>query len=94
MLSVQNLSKKIKGIVALDYMDIPLREGEIRGIIGPNNAGKWLSLIGIFGMQRDGQGRIVIRGRDVSRMATKKTVAPGIALCPRGLRPCGGRVGF
>lgn len=40
LLSVQNLTMKFGGLVAVDNLSFDVKEGEIFGLIGPNGAGK------------------------------------------------------
>ncbi|TIX06127.1 MAG: ATP-binding cassette domain-containing protein, partial [Mesorhizobium sp.] len=40
LLSLQNVSKRFPGVVALDEIDMELREHEVLGLIGQNGSGK------------------------------------------------------
>ncbi len=66
--SVENLSLSL-GAFALENLDLALERDEILVILGPNGAGKSVSLEAIAGFHRYRSGRIVIGGRDVTRLA-------------------------
>ena len=40
MLSVEHVTRRFGGIVAVDDVSLDVNEGEIVGLIGPNGAGK------------------------------------------------------
>ena len=40
LLSVEQVTKRFGGLVALDSVDLHVNKGEIVGLIGPNGAGK------------------------------------------------------
>ena len=47
LLSVENLTMKFGGLIAIDNLSFTASESQITSIIGPNGAGKTLSLIHI-----------------------------------------------
>ena len=86
MLVVENLKAKYGHIRALKGISICVNQGEIITLIGPNGAGKTTLLPSILGIVRAHHGRILFRGRDITRADSSKIVSMGIALSPEGRR--------
>ena len=40
MIHIENLVKRYGDLVALDHLNLDVREGEIFGLLGPNGSGK------------------------------------------------------
>ncbi|MGH7038891.1 MAG: ABC transporter ATP-binding protein [Stellaceae bacterium] len=68
---ISGLSLKL-GSFALRDVSLTLDEGEILVILGPNGAGKSVSLEAIAGFHRLLGGRVVIGGRDVTRLPPER----------------------
>jgi branched-chain amino acid transport system ATP-binding protein len=66
VLEVRGLRRSYGGIVAVDDVDLVLREGEILGLIGPNGAGKTTLFDLISGYTPADDGRILLYGEDVT----------------------------
>ncbi len=79
MLSVQSLSKKFEGVVALDHINIHIREGEIRGIIGPNGSGKTTFINVVSGVLPPTQGKIHFKGEEITDCKAHTVTRKGIA---------------
>jgi ABC-type branched-subunit amino acid transport system ATPase component len=79
VLEVEDLHKAFGGVVALDGADIEVREGEIVGLIGPNGAGKSTLFNCIMGVHNVDQGRIRIRGEDITTEYTSEIVRSGVS---------------
>ena len=60
------------GAFALRNLDLRLEAGEILVILGPNGAGKSVCLEAIAGFHRCQSGRILIHGRDVTRLPPER----------------------
>jgi ABC-type branched-subunit amino acid transport system ATPase component len=66
-------------VIALDGADIEVREGEIVGLIGPNGAGKSTLFNCIMGVHNVDQGRVRIRGEDITTEYTSEIVRSGVS---------------
>jgi len=79
MLVAEEVTVKFGGNLALNDVSIDARVGEVTGLIGPNGAGKTTLFNVITGMLAPTAGRIILDGRDVSRLDTYKRARIGIA---------------
>ncbi len=84
MLEINNLRAYYGGIQALRGISLKVEEGSIVTIIGTNGAGKTTLLKSISGLIRSKEGRIVFKGRDITRALPRQIVSLGIALAPEG----------
>ena len=78
-LEVQRITLSFGGLMALSGVSFGVKPGEIYAIIGPNGAGKTSMLNCICRFYRPQSGRIVFEGEDISRLATHRVAARGIA---------------
>lgn len=78
VLETKSLVKKFSGIVAVDNVSLKVAEGEIKAIIGPNGAGKTTLFNLITGILKPDSGRIILNGRDITRIPLHKRVKLGI----------------
>jgi len=86
VLEVSGLSKDFDGVRALANFSCELRRGEILGLIGPNGAGKTTLFNVVTGFIAPEEGRVLLRGSDVTRLAPHKLANRGIARTFQGLR--------
>jgi branched-chain amino acid transport system ATP-binding protein len=78
ILSLQSVSKSFGALKVADDVSFELNAGEALGIIGPNGAGKSTLFNLITGNIRPDQGRVLIDGRDVTRLPPMERVKAGI----------------
>jgi branched-chain amino acid transport system ATP-binding protein len=78
ILSLQSVSKSFGALKVTDDVSFDLTAGEALGIIGPNGAGKSTLFNLITGNIQPDQGRVLIDGRDVTRIAPMERVRAGI----------------
>ena len=65
MLEVRGLTKRYRGIPAVDDLNFTLAAGEILGYVGPNGSGKSTTVKMLTGLLDPSEGRILFDGRDV-----------------------------
>ena len=87
ILQVTNLHKAFGGLQALRDVSFEVHEGEVFGIIGPNGSGKTTLINCITGFIRMDSGRVLFRGRDISRQPPHKIAAMGITRTFQIMRP-------
>jgi branched-chain amino acid transport system ATP-binding protein len=78
ILSLQSVSKSFGALKVTDDVSFELNAGEALGIIGPNGAGKSTLFNLITGNILPDQGRVLIDGRDVTRVPPMERVRAGI----------------
>ena len=79
LLSVEHVTRRFGGIVAVDDVSLDVREGEIAGLIGPNGAGKTTLFNLISRLYRPDAGDVVFSGRSLLRTPPHSIVRHGIA---------------
>ncbi|WP_420451508.1 ABC transporter ATP-binding protein [Ilumatobacter sp.] len=66
--------------VALDGIDLVLRDGEIHAVLGANGAGKTTLMRVLAGLERPDAGEVVIDGEAVSEFEPRRARSRGVAL--------------
>src|SRR5262245_11043370 len=87
LLYLDQVSKSFKGLRAVQSVTATVAEGEILGLIGPNGAGKTTLFNLITGFHRVDTGRVVFRGRDITRLGAERRCKSGIARTFQLVRP-------
>jgi len=67
MITVENVVKEYGDLVAVDGVNLEVRDGEIYGLLGPNGSGKSTLLRMMAGISRPTSGRIKVNGIDVTK---------------------------
>ena len=65
-------------------VDFTIRSGETIGLMGRNGMGKTTLLKSMLGLLEPGSGRVLVRGRDMTRAAAHRIARAGIAYVPEG----------
>lgn len=87
LLSIQGVSKHFGGLQALMQVTFDLPEGQILGLIGPNGAGKTTLFNAINGVYPPEEGRIIFRGKDVTRSKPYDHARMGMARTHQIVQP-------
>ena len=85
--SVERLTKRFGGLVAVDAVGFELRRDQIVGLIGPNGAGKTTLLRLITKILKPDAGRIVFNGEEITGLRPWEVVDRGIAGSFQNMRP-------
>lgn len=78
-LETTNLTKKFGGLVAVNDVSFSIDQGKINAIIGPNGAGKSTFFNLISGFHPPTSGRVVYKGKDITKMQSNKIAKLGVA---------------
>ena len=65
MIELIELTKRFGQLVAVDHINLHVKEGEIFGFLGPNGAGKTTTIKMLAGLLKPTSGRALIDGYDV-----------------------------
>jgi branched-chain amino acid transport system ATP-binding protein len=85
-LEITRLSKRFGGVVALDGVELAVRQNEILGLIGPNGSGKTTMVNVISGHLRPTSGTINLEGRQLVGLAPHRIVRAGLSRTFQNLR--------
>lgn len=66
ILEGKSITKYFGGLAALKNVDIEVKKGEIFGVIGPNGAGKTTLLNILNGLIPPSNGKVILKGQDVT----------------------------
>lgn len=78
-LTIDSLTVRFGGIVALADISLTVRAGSRHGILGPNGSGKTTLFNAITGMIMPQSGRVMLAGREITRLAPHARVSLGLA---------------
>ena len=84
ILEITGLRAYYGGTPILRGVDLFVRRGEIVAVIGRNGAGKSTLLKCLLGLVEQGDGRIVYKDADISRLPTQQRALRGIGYIPQG----------
>jgi branched-chain amino acid transport system ATP-binding protein len=87
MLEGTGVTKKFGGLVAVSDFDFSVEQGQIVGLIGPNGSGKTTLFNVITGFYPADGGRIVFKGREITRDKPYQIAKVGIARTFQIVRP-------
>ncbi len=78
VLEAHALRKEFAGFVAVDGVDLQVREGSIHALIGPNGAGKTTTFNLLTRFLSPTAGSILYRGRDITRVPAAQVADMGL----------------
>ncbi len=86
ILSINQLTRRFSGLVAIDRVSFTVQEREIFGLIGPNGAGKTTMFNMITGLIPPSGGEIFYRNQAIERSQPYQIARKGIARTFQNLR--------
>ena len=92
MIRTEGLTKRYGGLVAVDDVDLDVREGDLFGFLGPNGSGKTTTIRMLLGLVFATSGRIEVLGRPMPRPPARSChrsarwsrARPSTPTCPAG----------
>lgn len=67
VLESRGLTKRYDGFVAVENLDLTVRQGEVFGLLGPNGAGKTTTILMLLGLTEPTAGSVRVLGLDPVR---------------------------
>ena len=78
VLSLEKITKKYPGVLALDNVSISFQEGEVHALLGENGAGKSTLIKAVAGAIDIDSGIIIINGHEYSKMSPSLSRSLGV----------------
>ncbi|MBB5321402.1 ABC transporter ATP-binding protein [Marinobacter oulmenensis] len=78
VLETRNLVKEFKGFVAVDDVNLQIRQGDIHALIGPNGAGKTTVFNLLTKFLPPSRGQILYKGEDITALKSAAIARKGI----------------
>src|SRR5690606_19118809 len=69
VLETKGLSKHFGGLIAVDEVDLHVREGEIVGLLGPNGSGKTTLFNCVSGVLQPTEGAVLVNQKNVTGLS-------------------------
>ncbi len=88
LLTLEGVTRRFGGIVALDDLSLDVVEGDIAGLIGPNGAGKTTAFNVITRLYQPDDGMITFDGENLLKVPAHGIVRRGIARTFQNLALC------
>jgi branched-chain amino acid transport system ATP-binding protein len=86
LLKLNNLHCRGSGGAQLKEIDLEIRDGEIRSLVGPRGAGKSTLLMTLAGLGRVRRGEILFQEKSLLGLTPAGIVRAGLSLVPEGRR--------
>ncbi|MBC7249571.1 MAG: ABC transporter ATP-binding protein [Anaerolineae bacterium] len=67
VIETHGLSKRYGDVVAVDNLDLAVRQGEVFGLLGPNGSGKTTTILMLLGLTEPTAGSVRVLGLDPAR---------------------------
>lgn len=77
---MRNIKKEFPGVIANDNVNFNLRAGEIHALLGENGAGKTTLVKILYGLYKQDQGEIFIKGKKVEIKTPRDSIELGIGM--------------
>ena len=82
-LEALGIAKRYRTREVVQNLSLAIESGEVVGLLGPNGAGKTTAFYMIVGLIGCGRGRIILNGRDVTRLPVHRRARLGLGYLPQ-----------
>ena len=79
ILEIKKVNKSFGGLLAVNHVNLSVKQGELRALIGPNGAGKTTLLNLINGSLRVSSGNILFKSQDITNLSPHRISHIGIS---------------
>ena len=79
LLEIRGLTRRFGGLVAVNAIDLDVREGELVSVIGPNGAGKTTLFNIVTGLELSDAGSVHLSGIDITDMPAEQLAPLGLS---------------
>jgi len=83
---MRGIVKRFPGVVANDGIDLSVRRGEIRCLLGENGAGKTTLMRILYGLYQPDEGEILLNGRPIKIRSPKEALTHRIGMVHQHFR--------
>ena len=84
MLEVVDITVTYGPVEAVRDLSFKVKKGTVVTLIGPNGAGKTTTLNALSGLIPVREGKILLSGRDITRLGSHRRVSEGVVQVPEG----------
>ncbi len=78
IIETENLTKQYGSLIAVDNLNLKIKEGELFGLLGPNGAGKSTTILTLTTILKPTSGRATVGGFDIMRQPSQVRKSIGI----------------
>ena len=82
-LEALGIAKRYRTREVVKDLSISIKSGEVVGLLGPNGAGKTTAFYMIVGLLPCDQGKIILNGKDVTRLPVHRRAQRGLGYLPQ-----------
>ncbi len=80
ILELRGITKRFPGVLANDHIDLTLEPGEIHALLGENGAGKSTLMNILYGLYKQDEGEIIVRGKAIQVASPNDAIRAGIGM--------------
>ena len=82
-LEALGIAKRYRKREVVKNLSVSVKSGEVVGLLGPNGAGKTTAFYMIVGLVRCDRGKIILNGREVTRLPVHRRARLGLGYLPQ-----------